>query len=200
MGVTLDRMLSPQDAGTAVPPIDVDAGNDLLKRQVGYIAQRSLSGYVGFMPDVIQLEPVVQIPYVDPTIRNLSDGTIVPEMNITIQVNTLANVRSSLPSTITSPAPTSILGIGGGIGTILIMLGKAVIAEIAADVSMDTLKRIGQRVVPNARIRGRTGAVMPSNQQATTQVKPEQGRSGFLPNRKHYDGPCEWWEFWCWVV
>ncbi len=152
--------------------------------------------------DVFRLEPVVQIPDIIPTVRNLSDGTIVPQMDAGVVVNSMAGVViSSVPSSRYSPAPASILGLGNSVGSILIMLGKVVVAEIAADVSQDTMKRIGQRVHSAYRIRGKTGA-SPSgqSQRITTQVKPVLGRSGFLPNRKNYDGPCEWWEFWCWIV
>ncbi len=183
-----------------VPQFDIGANSKMLERQVDGIGKTVDTQY--FFKEEIVLAPKVQMPVIFPTIRNLSDGTIIPRMDPYIPVETLSGeVISSLPVSVFSPAPTSILGIGSTVGAILIMIGKAVVAEIAADVSMDTLQRIGQRVKPQYRIRGRTGQVKNDNlQQATTQVKPELGRSGFLPNRKHYDGSCEWWEIWCWIV
>lgn len=196
------HLMPTADYEGAAPQLDLDASKDKLGFQVSTIGQKALLGYQAYAPDIIVLEPMVQMPDVVPSIRNLSDGTIIPRMDPFIPVQSMAGVvLGSLPDSVYSPAPTSIVGLGSLVGTILIMLGKAIVAEIAANVSQDTMRRIGQRVQSQYRIRGKTGQVVSgADEQVRTGVKPVLGRSGFLPNRKHYDGPCEWWEFWCWVV
>lgn len=183
-----------------LPQLDLNLSSDALQRQVDRI--NAGEGFTGvFGKEIIAFAPKIIIPVIEPTIRNLSDGTIIPRMDTAFPVETISELmREYMPDSEFSPGPASILGLGANVGTILIMLGKAVVAEIAADVSMDTMKRIGQRVSPGYRIRGRTVNSVEGREVPRTGVKDESGRSGFLPNRKHYDGPCEWWEFWCWVV
>lgn len=204
--MAIDKMVGswmlrdPAADDTVAPTLDLDTSRDLLRQQVSSMAKEGYT--LQQAVDIINLGPIVQIPDIVPTIRNLSEGTIIPRFDANIAVASMAGVvLGSLPTSVFSPSPTSILGLGNLMGAIVIMLGKAVVVEIAADVSMDTMRRIGQRVSAGYRIRGRTGQVVKGNlQQTTTQVKPVLGRSGFLPNRQHYDGPCDWWEFWCWIV
>lgn len=177
------------------PQIDIDVGAKTVARMV-YNPER---GYAPPVKDRMILAPKVVIGPVVPFPRNISDGTIVPMFDGTVGVTTLPMelVAAFVPDTVYSPAPVSIFGIGPMLGAIIIELGKAVVVEIAADVTMDTLERIGQRVVRGYRIRGRT---VSKNIDRHVQVIPQEGRSGIFKDRKNYDGPCSWWEFWCWAA
>lgn len=179
----------------AAPTLNVNVARETVQRHVERIDPER-----AFMinPVAIILAPKEVIPPVVSMPRNLSDGTIVPRFDegVTVATIPMERVAGFVPETIYSPAPTSIFGIGAGMGTIIVSLGKAVVAEIAADVSMDTLQRIGQRVMPNARIRGR---IVTADIGRHVGVRGGDLRSGWLPDRKKYDGPCNFWEFWCWL-
>lgn len=149
--------------------------------------------------DVIVLAPKVVITDVIPYQRNLFAATIIPKLDVDIPIQSMEGVViHSIASSVFQPMPGSILGIGNTLGTIIVSLGKAVVAEIAAEITADTMKRIGQRVMPNARIRGRTAAG--AGVDKTVQVIPKQGNALQDFVSEVFDENCTWWEFWCWVV
>ncbi len=184
--------------GDVTPPeLDLDAQRTLIDR----MTYEWKGGSIEAMPDKVMLAPKVLIGPVVTAPRDMSGGTIIPLFDERMPVETLPmeRIAAYLPDSTYSPAPASIFGIGPALGTIVVTLGKAVVAEIAADVSMDTLQRIGQRVMKNARIRGRT---VGNDIGRHVAVRDEDGRSGFMPflkAPKYYTGPCEWYEFWCWL-
>ncbi len=189
--------VEPVEGNVAAPVLEAGARSEVITRSIEKLDAILEQGTPWNLPVVI-LAPKEVIGPVVPLARNLTFGTMVPIIDERLPVATLpmSNVVGYVPETVYSPAPTSIYGVGGAMGTIIVSLGKMVVAEIAADVSMDTLQRIGQRVMKNARIRGRTVTADVARHVA---VRGGNLRSGFLPNRKSYDGPCNWWEFWCWL-
>ncbi len=179
------------------PKLDPKVNEDVIARQTEIVVKNARGEYVH--PDTM-LGIVPVMPYIPRVEHDLNIGTIVPLFDERIPVNTIPQqMMSMVPDSKFSPAPGSIFGSGSAAGTIMVYLGKRLIAEIAAEIGFEGLKRIGQRVVAGARIRGRT-ASNPENIGRHVTVVAENQHSGFLPNRKHYDGPCEWWEFWCWIV
>ncbi len=183
--------------GEVAPTLDLDVTSNMVDRSAAKI---DVSMYRdGYGTENVMLAPKVIIGPFIPFPRDLNDGTIVPQFDYSLGVTTLPmeRVAGFVPDTVYSPAPVSIFGIGPMLGAIIIELGKAVVVEIAADVTMDTLQRIGQRVVRGYRIRGRT---VSKNIERHVQVVPQAGRSGIFKDRKNYSGPCAWWEFWCWMA
>lgn len=199
----IGNYLTPVEATGAKEAVPVELDLETASRTVDRVAA-TMGPEVGYrmpLPERIILAPKVVIGPVQAFPRNISDGTIIPLFDEAIPVATMPMERISeyVPDSKYSPAPSSIYGIGPALGTIIVSLGKATVAEIAADVSMDTLQRIGQRVMKNARIRGRTVTKDIGRHVA---LRDEDGRTGFLPflkAAKYYTGPCEWYEFWCWL-
>lgn len=179
---------------TQVAKINVDAQAAAVKRQTEVV------GKVSMVPDTM-LGIIPVMPFIPPIEYDLNVGTIVPVMDARIDVASFAveSMSEFIPDSVFSPAPASIFGAGTAIGTIMVYLGKRLIVEIAAEIGFEGLQRIGQRAVAGARIRGRT-ASNPENVGRHVQVVADNQRSGFLPNRKHYDQPCKFWEVWCWIV
>ncbi len=188
--------LVPVDPGVTVVTreLDVNALNNTVTRLI----EKTIGSALVQVEEKIILAPKVVIGPVVPFPRNLSDGTIIPLFDEAVPVRTIPmeRVAAFVPDSGYSPAPASIFGIGPGLGTIMVMLGKVVVAEIAADVSMDTMQRIGQRVMKNARIRGR---VIGSNYGKHVTVRDDSDWSPYFKFDKRYTGPCDWWEFWCWL-
>lgn len=155
-------------------------------------------------PVVIQevaLGMIDLMPYIPPIEWDLNVGTIVPLFDERVIVTSMPVelMSQAIPDSKFSPAPASIFGSGTAVGTIMVYVGKRLVAEIAAEIGWEGLRRIGQRVVAGARITGKTPGDR-ENAGRHVQVIAENQRSGFLPNRKHYDQPCKFWEFWCWIA
>jgi len=125
---------------------------------------------------------------------SLSYSTIVPEMPTPV-VPEYEAVKAKYGSvqSVFSPAPTSILGIGEIIGTLMIKHGSQLLVEMPMAVMQGMLQnlmeRIGQKAARNVGLRIRTNAGPGRGRHMNI-----RGRDGDVPgdNTDAYDEPDKW--------
>jgi len=137
------------------------------------------------------VEHVAAAVLVEPS---LSYATIVPLMPTPLVPEfTVAKALYGTVNSVFSPAPTSILGIGEIIGTLMIKHGSQLLVEMPMAVMQGMLEqlmtRIGQKAARNVSLRIRTNAGPARGRHMNI-----RGRDGDLPgdNTDAYDEPDRW--------